>query len=430
MYFYLTDSLTRKFIYELRQFWQHHPKFRGMVDSIQGKYSFKERPQQSIVVKTSGGSHISLSPDHYKGMVMSHVYLAKRVGKPGLSVEWVREDAVAIQNNDGRFPSPPGVYYIDVVDGATNGLTTKMGFFVDPLIDVRSEQVTSIDASTYQLATPPLAGTLRLFEMPAGFLLRETVNYTVTLDEQDKPTGEIKLIEPITSFLSVADLGLSGADAVSAATDLQAAGVVAGMLLEIDVAAESSGAYEVLSVATDTATVEFNFTADEDPVSGEFFSLDDAWEVLDDTVTLSGTLNLEFGPMMATEFPDAVNSSTFLTVSPQTFTGTAGTAFETDFQVGDVVRLEGDSDLDWAIIAEIVSDTEITLDRNYTGTSPGAGRVERGTPGGLVLPGDYFTCDEGVFVVKTVQAATMTLTSDTGVSPLADYTGKVTRKLR
>jgi len=241
---------------------------------------------------------------------------------------------------------------------------------------------------------------------------------------------EIKLIEPITSFLSVADLGLSGADAVSAATDLQAAGVVAGMLLEIDVAAESSGAYEVLSVATDTATVEFNFTADEDPVSGEFFSLDDAWEVLDDTVTLSGTLNLEFGPMMATEFPDAVNSSTFLTVSPQTFTGTAGTAFETDFQVGDVVRLEGDSDLDWAIIAEIVSDTEITLDRNYTGTSPGAGRVERGTPGGLVLPGDYFTCDEGVFVVKTVQAATMTLTSDTGVSPLADYTGKVTRKLR
>ncbi len=198
MYFYLTDSLTRKFIYELRQFWQHHPKFRGMVDSIQGKYSFKERPQQSIVVKTSGGSHISLSPDHYKGMVMSHVYLAKRVGKPGLSVEWVREDAVAIQNNDGRFPSPPGVYYIDVVDGATNGLTTKMGFFVDPLIDVRSEQVTSIDASTYQLATPPLAGTLRLFEMPAGFLLRETVNYTVTLDEQDKPTGEIKLIEPLT----------------------------------------------------------------------------------------------------------------------------------------------------------------------------------------------------------------------------------------
>ncbi len=198
MYFHLTSSLTDKFIHELRQFWQYHPKFRGMVDNIQGKYSFKERPQQSIVVKTSGGSHVSLSPDHYKGMVMSYVYLAKRVGKPGLSVEWVREDAVAIQNNDGRFPSPPGVYYIDVVDGATNGLTTKMGFFVDPLIDVRSEQVTSIDASTYQLATPPLAGTLRLFEMPAGFLLRETVNYTVTLDEQDKPTGEIKLIEPLT----------------------------------------------------------------------------------------------------------------------------------------------------------------------------------------------------------------------------------------
>ncbi len=193
MYFYLTDSLTRKFIFELRQFWQHHPKFRDLVDNIQGKYSFKERPQRSIVVKTSGGSHISLSPDHYKGMVMSHVYLAKRVGKPGLSVEWVREDGRAIQENGGLFPSAPGVYYIDVVDGPKNGLTSVLGFYVDPLIDVRAEQVVSVDATTYQLAKAPLAGTLRLFEMPAGYLLRETTNYTLTLNDQGNPTGEIKL---------------------------------------------------------------------------------------------------------------------------------------------------------------------------------------------------------------------------------------------
>ena len=198
MYFHLTSSLTDKFIHELRQFWQYHPKFRGMVDNIQGKYSFKERPQQSIVVKTSGGSHVSLSPDHYKGMVMSYVYLAKRVGKPGLSVEWVREDALAIQANDGLFPSPPGVYYIDVVDGPTNGLNVPMGFYVDPLLDVRAEQVTNIDASTSQLEKPPLAGTLRLFEMPAGYLLRETTNYTLTLDVEGKPTGEINLVEPLT----------------------------------------------------------------------------------------------------------------------------------------------------------------------------------------------------------------------------------------
>lgn len=198
MYFYLTDSLTRKFIFELRQFWQHHPKFRHMVDSIQGKYSFKERPQQSIVVKTSGGSHISLSPDHYKGMVMSHVYLAKRVGKPGLSVEWVREDGRAIQENGGLFPSPPGVYYIDVVDGPENGLVEKLGFYVDPLLDVRGEQVTSIDDTTFQLGKAPLAGTLRLFEMPAGYLLRETTNYTLTLDTQGKPTGEIILTAALT----------------------------------------------------------------------------------------------------------------------------------------------------------------------------------------------------------------------------------------
>jgi len=199
VYFYLTDSLTRKFIHELRRFWQHHPKHRDLVDAIQGKYSFKERPQKSIVVKTAGGSHLSLSPDHYKGMVMSHVYLSKRVGKPGLSVEWVREDGRAIQENGGTFPSQPGVYFIDVVDGPENGLAhNPVAFYVDPLIDQRGEQVTKVDDSTFQLQKAPLAGTLRLFEMPAGFLYVEGTNYTVTLNDQGKPTEEVKLTEPLT----------------------------------------------------------------------------------------------------------------------------------------------------------------------------------------------------------------------------------------
>jgi hypothetical protein len=193
MYFYLSDSLTRKFIFELRQFWQHHPKFRDLVDNIQGKYSFKERPQRGIIVKTGGGSHVSLAPDHYKGMVLSYCYLAKAVGKPGLAVEWVREDGRAIQANGGVFPSPPGVYYIDIVSGSQYGLDTEMGFFVDPLLDVRAEQVTSVDATTYQFQNAPVAGTTRIFEMPAGFLFHEGTNYTLTLDGEGKPTGEVIL---------------------------------------------------------------------------------------------------------------------------------------------------------------------------------------------------------------------------------------------
>lgn len=197
MYFYLTESLTRKFIQELRAFWQHHPKFRDLVDNIQGKFSFKERPQRGIIVKTSGGSHVSLAPDHYKGMVHSYVYLAKKVGKPGVALEWVREDARAIQENGGVFPSPPGVYFMDIVAGADHNLPNHAAFFVDPLIEVRGEQIAKVDDITYQTLYIPHPGSLRLFEMPAGFLLQETVNYTLTVDAAGQPTGEVVLANPL-----------------------------------------------------------------------------------------------------------------------------------------------------------------------------------------------------------------------------------------
>jgi len=86
-----------------------------------------------------------------------------------------------------------------VVDGPENGLAhNPVAFYVDPLIDQRGEQVTKVDDSTFQLQKAPLAGTLRLFEMPAGFLYVEGTNYTVTLNDQGKPTEEVKLTEPLT----------------------------------------------------------------------------------------------------------------------------------------------------------------------------------------------------------------------------------------
>jgi len=199
LYFQLSDALTRRFIRELRRYWQYHPKFREIVDGIQGKYSFKERPQRGIIVKPSGGSHVTLSPDHYKGMVQSYVFQAKVRDKPGLSLEWVREDSRAIQENGGVFPTVPGVYYIDVQDGGKYAeIDSALAFFVDPLLDVYQEQVTMSDTSTGQLLNAPLTGSLRLFEQPSGFLLKEGTNYTLTQDAQGALTGEIVLTSPLT----------------------------------------------------------------------------------------------------------------------------------------------------------------------------------------------------------------------------------------
>ena len=183
MYFRLTEALKRRFIEEIRRFWSYHPGYQDLVGNIQGKFSFSEQPQFAIIVKNGGGSAVQLSADNYVGVVQSYVYKALVQNYPGVFLEWVREDAVAIQNNDGRFPTAPGVYYIE--------MTEDDEYFVDPLYDVYNEQVALLDPTTGQLEHPFLAGSLRLYEQPNGFLLVEGTNYTV-----DASTGTITLATP------------------------------------------------------------------------------------------------------------------------------------------------------------------------------------------------------------------------------------------
>ena len=192
MYFQLSAALKNRFIMELRRFWATHPKYRDLVDRIQGKYSFRERPQFGIIVKTSGATRVDLAADNYVGVVQSYTYLTRVQGSPGLAIEWVREDSLAIQRNAGMFPSPPGVYYIEIVEGPRdpNGFE-NLQFFVDPLLDVNHEQVMQIDETTAQLAHAPLDGTLRLYESPSGYMLQEGIEYVVD------STGLITLTRPV-----------------------------------------------------------------------------------------------------------------------------------------------------------------------------------------------------------------------------------------
>jgi len=73
LYFQLSEALKRKFVLELRQYWAYHPRHRDIVDHIQGKFSFEERPQSGIIVKNGGGSHVNMSADNYRGSVQTFV---------------------------------------------------------------------------------------------------------------------------------------------------------------------------------------------------------------------------------------------------------------------------------------------------------------------------------------------------------------------
>ena len=198
MYYFLTQQIQRKFIEELRKYWAYHPKYKKIVEHIQGKYSFRERPQFGIVLKNSSGNQAQLAADNFQGTLQSYVYLAHVEGKPNLSLEWVREDALAIQRNQGLFPSLPGIYFIDFCD--SNGVPTDKEFFVDPLLDIIDETLLQINETQYQLQQGKfLSGTLKVYRMPGNIELYENINYTA-----DPDTGALTLIDSLNNneFLS------------------------------------------------------------------------------------------------------------------------------------------------------------------------------------------------------------------------------------
>ena len=171
-------------------FWSYDPVYRtDLVPNIQGKYSFQERPCMAIIVKNSSANHFQLSADNFQGTVISYCHLAKVADKPGLSIEWVREDGRAIADNHGRFPSPRGIYYIEVKQETVTDQDQPV-FYVDPLLEVIDEAPQQITPFRYQLQHFPIhPGSIRVYELPGNIPLIEGINYSI-----DVATGELTLV--------------------------------------------------------------------------------------------------------------------------------------------------------------------------------------------------------------------------------------------
>ena len=203
MYYQLTGALRRRIIAELRRYWQYHPEYTELPEHIQGKFSYKERPQQAIIVKTAGATHVALSADNFQGTLKTYAQLTKRKQYPGLSIEWIRDDSLAIKANAGRFPSPAGVYYLEVRNvvkcgGEGGEITESAELYVDPILDVPDETVMMVTSTEGQLQSSFIDGSLRLYLMPGNTpLYQETTerpgDYTA-----DPATGAIVFNRPIS----------------------------------------------------------------------------------------------------------------------------------------------------------------------------------------------------------------------------------------
>lgn len=188
MYHVLTARVRDIFIEALRGYWAARPRYADMVDKIQGKYSFKGRPQFGIIVKAGSANALRLSADNFLGTLQGHVMGCDIPGYPNSSVGWATEDSISIRRNGGVFPGTPGIYY--------GVMQTDRTVTFDPLVDVTAEPVTVMGGVAGQILQAPYPGTLRLYEMPSERLLREGTDYVVgdgdgssfTLSER-LPTG-------------------------------------------------------------------------------------------------------------------------------------------------------------------------------------------------------------------------------------------------
>jgi len=137
---------------------------------------------------------VSLAADNFIGPVLSHVMLGY-VGAPAYPIEWVREDLTTVRNNNDVMPTPPGIYYLEVLSVPTTA--QGMGqYVIDPLLTVTDEVVLQLQTgieTEAQLQHVPTQGTLRLWEN-RRFMLVEGEHYRA-----DYSTGKIELLTRSTA---------------------------------------------------------------------------------------------------------------------------------------------------------------------------------------------------------------------------------------
>lgn len=199
---WLTNALKKRVIQELRKILYDHPKYRGDSNNVQNKFAFEERPQRGIIVNDASADRVRLSADNYMGRLSSFVMQTPIENSPGTTLEWVRENQTYLGEISRRrdvFPSPPGVYVLEVTKLPDVGRSLPGEFILDPILTVNNEpliQFTSSTVTEAQLQRQDIyPGSVRLW-LDGRHLLLNGVDYVV-----DNSTGEVTFLKstPIDS---------------------------------------------------------------------------------------------------------------------------------------------------------------------------------------------------------------------------------------
>lgn len=187
MFHNLTLAVRDRMIRELKDYWADHPRYEELSSFIQGKYSFEERPQFGMVVKTSGATNVVLSPDNFIGTLKGYVSLAKVVEKKGVSFEWVKENP--------SIKPEAGVYHFQVQDNPFDPDPNAFQVVYQRYVRRDEPSLLFTDDTHIELNYVPVENSLRIVEAPSG--------RSLTLDEYSIEGSTITLTEALPRGLSL-----------------------------------------------------------------------------------------------------------------------------------------------------------------------------------------------------------------------------------
>jgi hypothetical protein len=173
MFHYLTLEVRNLMIEELRRYWSDHPRYPELANNIQGKYSFDQRPQFGMVVKTGGANNFVMSSDNFLNTVRGYVYLAKTKKLQYGSIEWVKENP--------KFRAEEGIYILDIIK--LEDLYETYQVDITKYKRVKETEPMFISPTEIQLLGTPIENSLRIIEKPSYMRYVEGVDYTLNGDK-------------------------------------------------------------------------------------------------------------------------------------------------------------------------------------------------------------------------------------------------------
>lgn len=191
-------------IREIRKILYGHPRYRADSDNVQNKYGFDERPQRGVIVSGTSADRVRLSADNYMGRVSSFVMQAPVENFPGTTVEWVRENIALMEEFSRKrdvFPSPPGVYVLEVQSLPDEARRIPGQFVIDPVLTVPDEPLivfsTAADGEAQLTHEDVYPGSVRLW-LEGRRPLLAGVDFSV-----DYGTGVVTFLKPTPVGLTV-----------------------------------------------------------------------------------------------------------------------------------------------------------------------------------------------------------------------------------